>query len=98
MLIRFASIIFVVSLVASAQQATQQVPTAAMHFGEPNYVGVMTEVSPNPTLSENQRSIRDLRKRSFLHGNAKEREILDLAVAKMYCKSILDCNRFPQSA
>jgi hypothetical protein len=53
---RFASIIFVVSLVACAspaQQATQQVPTAAMHFGEPDYVycpsagGVMPFVCHN---------------------------------------------------
>ena len=33
--------------------------------------GVMTEVSRKSTLSENQRSIMDLHKRTFLHGNAK---------------------------
>jgi hypothetical protein len=44
--------------------------------------GVIAESSPNPTLSENHRSISGLRKRTFLHGNAKEREIGGFAVAK----------------
>ena len=55
---RFASIISVVSLVACAspaQQATQQVSTEAMHFGEPNYVycpsagGIMPFHCHNPS-------------------------------------------------
>jgi hypothetical protein len=61
-------------------------------------LGVMTEVSQNPTLSENQRAFSDLHKRTFLHENAKEREIVGLGVAKMYCKSILTCKRFAQPA
>jgi len=48
----------------------------------------MTEVSPNPTLRENQSSIRGLRKRSFLHGNAKEREIVSFGG----CKNALQFN------
>lgn len=58
MLMRFASIISVFSLVACAspaQHATQQLPATAMHFGEPNYVycpssgGLMPFHCPNPS-------------------------------------------------
>ena len=58
MLMRFVSIISVVSPVAyasPAQQATQQLPAMASHFGEPNYVycpgqgGVMPVHCSNPS-------------------------------------------------